>query len=328
MKKILAMLLALTLVLGMSMTVMAEDNSWDNFDGFTKLFTTEGDGATPAAEFSFTVTDPTSYINNEGDEETADTIPTVTVGTAEFAEGENEADVSVSIAINDAPLGIYTYEITETDPNISGVSIADPFYLVVTILRDEDNTKHYVAAMHLGSATGSKDNKIENTYSSGSLTVTKSVSGNMADESEYFPFTVTFTPAEGDTIASSILVYFNGDTTASEAVSSLTEGTGEQYTKDGNTYTFYLKHDESIKFDNVPAGVTYEVSEEAGEYTESATNASGSIEGDKEAAFTNTLEATIDTGISMDSLPYIVIIAAVAVAAVIFFRKKRSSVEE
>ena len=338
MKKLVAMLLVLTMVLGLSMTAMAEDTTYvnkddqdlsgsiDNFEGFTKKFTATNGGTTPAATFSFNVTDPTTYTDNEGNEKSASTIPSVSVTATAFAEGATSETVPVSINVNNAPLGVYTYTITETDPGMAGVTIADPFYLVVTILRDENNGKHYVAAMHLESADGVKKEEIENTYKNGSLQVTKQVSGNMADQAKYFPFTVTFTSEAA--ISSPISVSFNGAAASSPVGTLPTNPAGETYAVSNNTYTFYLKHGESIKFDNVPEGVSYAVTEEAGEYTPAKTGDKGTIEGDKTAEFTNTLTATIDTGISMDSLPYIVIIALVAVAAAAFFMRRRRSGDE
>lgn len=338
MKKLVAMLLVLTMVLGLSMTAMAEDTTYVNkddqdlsgsigvFNGFTKKFTSTYGGTTPAATFSFTVTNPTTYKDNEGTEKDVSTIPTVSVTPTQFAAGDTSKTVPVSIDVNNAPLGVYTYKITETDPGMTGVTIADPFYLVVTILRDENNGKHYVAAMHLESADGVKKEEIENTYKNGSLQVTKQVSGNMADQAKYFPFTVTFTSKAA--ISSPISVSFSGAEASSPVGTLPTDPAGETYAVSNNIYTFYLKHGESIKFDNVPEGVTYAVTEEAGEYTPTQTGDTGTIEGDKTAAFTNTLTATIDTGISMDSLPYIVIIALVAVAAAAFFMRRRRSGDE
>ena len=52
----------------------------------------------------------------------------------------------------------------------------------------------------------------------------------------------------------------------------------------------------------------------------------GTINGpDQTASFTNTKDGQIDTGISLDSLPYILVFAGVAVAAVVMvvFRKRR-----
>jgi hypothetical protein len=139
---------------------------------------------------------------------------------------------------------------------------------------------------------------------------------------------VTFTPVNGTTIASTITVAFNGGD-ATDPSTSISATDGEKYTVSGNTYTFNLKHDETVLFSNVPEGVTYAVTEtDPGEYTQTATADTGTINGDITAKFVNELGADIDTGINMDSVPYYVMIAIVIAAAAVFFMKRRASIEE
>ena len=47
------------------------------------------------------------------------------------------------------------------------------------------------------------------------------------------------------------------------------------------------------------------------------------LEGEMTIEFVNTYEVTIDTGIALDSLPYIVIIGIVVVGAAFLFLRKR-----
>lgn len=94
---------------------------------------------------------------------------------------------------------------------------------------------------------------------------------------------------------------------------------GGQYTDDvtvaDNTATIQVKDGDTVTFSNVPEGVTWAVSE--ADYTgegydaasisaESGTMTAG---GADTSEITNNKAATIDTGINMDSLPYIVMIA-------------------
>ena len=114
--------------------------------------------------------------------------------------------------------------------------------------------------------------------------------------------------------------------------------TGGQYSSDvtvaNNTATIQVKDGDTVTFSNVPEGVTWTVSEadyigegyDAASYSaESGTMTAG---GAATSTITNNKEAEIDTGINMDSLPYIVIIGVVAVAALAFFMKRRGSAEE
>ena len=110
------------------------------------------------------------------------------------------------------------------------------------------------------------------TAAHGNLSVTKTVAGNNGDTSKAFNFTVTL----GDT-------GINGTF-------------GEMTFADG-VATFVLKHGESKTATNLPAGITYTVSEAEADkdgYTTTCANASGSIMKDATvtAAFTNTKDSS------------------------------------
>ena len=111
--------------------------------------------------------------------------------------------------------------------------------------------------------------------------------------------------------------------------------TGGQYeeavTVANNTATIQVKHGDTVTFANVPEGVTWTVAEadyssegyDAADYsTESSTMTAG---GEATCTITNNKSVTVDTGISLDSLPYILIVAVVLSAAVVMFINKRRS---
>ena len=65
--------------------------------------------------------------------------------------------------------------------------------------------------------------------------------------------------------------------------------------------------------------------------TESETSASVTIEDVQPGmviTFTNTKNVIIETGISLDSLPYVLILAGVAAVAVLFLLRRRRSYED
>ena len=106
----------------------------------------------------------------------------------------------------------------------------------------------------------------------GNLSVTKTVAGNNGDTSKAFNFTVTL-----------------GDTGIN--------GTFGEMTFTGGKAMFSLKHGESKTATNLPAGITYTVSEAEADkdgYTTTFANASGSIVKDATvtAAFTNTKDSS------------------------------------
>lgn len=133
------------------------------------------------------------------------------------------------------------------------------------------------------------------------LTITKQVSGNMLSYNDTFGFTVVV----------------NSDETTTE--------------------TFSLKHGE-VKIITVNKGDSVTITEETGTYSTAyqvgeAEAVEGSVAtitvtGDETITFVNTHNIPIDTGILLDTLPYVLILAVVAVGAVVMLRKRRSRYED
>lgn len=131
------------------------------------------------------------------------------------------------------------------------------------------------------------------------LTIQKTVSGNMYDANKAFTFTVTY---------------------------------------GGKTETFNLKKDETGTIPNVPAGATVTVTENPDGYTYSFVSITeGVTKTDQKNGVSFTMPANdvtvvinndktvqIDTGILLDTLPYLLILGVVAVGAVLMFKKRRN----
>ena len=143
-----------------------------------------------------------------------------------------------------------------------------------------------------------------NTRKTGSITVSKVVEGSMGDRQKDFGFTYSYTL--NDTVAGG----------------------------------FTLKHEGTFVLPNLPVGTRVTIAEtdytgDNGGYTTSwvVNEGAESIvglqaeltveEGENKVVFTNHKEATPDTGIVTDSLPYIVILACVvAIGAVVIVRRR------
>ena len=320
MKKLFSALLALALVMSVSTAAFATAPapSYDDVQPVIYKTYQVNNGTAPAQNFTFSF-EGVSYTNGDGDVVEDASIPAIADATIHFdaisATTKNSATLNINA--NDYELGVYKYLVTETAGNTAGVTYSTKqYYLVLTIVRDDNSNKHFVGAFHYESLNGDKEDMgnegFVNTYDSGSLTVEKYIAGNMADMDKKFTFTITFDAGNKTWDASAINV-------------NSTEGT---WSNDHKTYTVKLGHQDSVTFSNLPAGVTYDVSEDKQNYTSSVEytddNKTISADDSDKLTFTNTLTNEIDTGISMDSLPYILMLAAAAVGMVVFFAKKRS----
>lgn len=177
---------------------------------------------------------------------------------------------------------------------------------------------------------------ITNSYTSNraDLTVTKTVTGNMADLEEEFTFQMSIV---GDHDADKI-TYTKGST--SGKLSDLTDN------------KFTLKNGERIVFSGIPKDAVVTVTETGAEdykttvdvsntptaeavalaaETGSGDTKSGSVTIDETAktiAFTNEKEIPVNTGVILDTLPYVLMLIAVGGGVVAFFLRKRHHDDE
>ena len=323
-RKLLSGALALGLAMSMGMTAFAASGSTTYTDAeevvITKIYKAAGvtDGIkSPAASFTVSAGDGEVI---DGEATSAPALGTITA--ASFAEGAATSTGSTGnieiVLPNYDKVGVYQYTLKETPGNLAGVTYDNTvYYLKVTVI-NQDGQKVRVAALHKGSTSGNKEASLENTYTAGALKITKTVDGNLGDKTKYFEFTVKLTGMEASTYADSYDV------------------TGGSYTGNprtiaiGTETTFKLKDGDTIKIANLPAGVRYEVTEtEAEDYTTTKTADTGTIEGSvATAAFTNTKNGEVDTGIRLDSLPYLMMLAIAGAGLVVLVARKRGMRED
>jgi len=348
MKKFLSMILALVLVLSMATVAFADETTTtpdgkveiENSDGtkteysdmktvtLTKVYNETNDGTTsPAETFTFSALTCTGVVD-AGVGVTAANAPVPTIASVDYAAGEAGSDnktKTITITLPDyTGVGIYTYTFTEIDGATAGVTYRSAtIKLVVTVLQDEPTGKVRVAAVHTES-TGAKTGSFDNEYSAGSLSISKEVTGILGDQTKDFTVKVTFTAPEGDTVREAI-TYVDG--TETKTIAAGWTGTHE-------AVEITLKHGEVVTFTNIPYGVTYTVVENdytaeadggydaaAYKFDDSAKTIDSASEG---VLITNNKDGDIDTGITMDTVPYIVLLAVAFVGMIALVAKKRA----
>lgn len=335
MKKFISLLLALLLVMSLGPAAFAKANQDASFDKTYKL--ANPDTTSPAETFTF------KFSNGHVTDAAVGTVaPTISDATVSFAGGEAATDAGltkqVTVALSGITwpsVGIYTYDVTEVQGNTAGVTYSnDTLKMKVTVAYDDQTQTYYTAfvTMSLDDDNGDgqtdvKTGTFTNTYSAGSLSVAKTVTGNMGDRDKYFAITVTLTGEAGKTYAASYTV------TGGSKLENGTDDCTSSTISIGTPKTFYLKHGDTLTIHNLPYGVTYEVTEEnyTGDgYTTTHTFSDNAKEIDSASdtvTITNNKKATVDTGVVLDSLPYVLLLVLSIGGAVLFVLKRRSSRE-
>ena len=315
MKKLFAVLLALLLALSM-VSALAEGVDPRTEFYITKGYTlgNEGIGTAPAETLAFDVVGVSVTDAAEGIA-IGDYLPTV-----DGSPVDGTSSIKVTLPTYES-VGVYTYTITEKEGSTAGVTYTakdTPITLVVTVANGESGFVCYPVVKLGEGAEEEKTTTITNTYTAGELAVKKVVTGELGDKNKDFNVTVTFTAPEGKTVAGAI-TWTDGETAGS---ATFTNGEATAY--------ITLKHDEKVTFTNIPYGVTYTVVEDdyTGEGYDEAeySEFDGEINSAKdEVTITNNKGAEIDTGITTDSMPYIVLMGIVVLAGVAMIAKRRAA---
>lgn len=319
MKKLLSIGLAAMLAFGLATTSFAEEagdvtTPTDGTVTIHKVYKLENAGTKSPAE-TFTLEQVDKGVVKDGEAKTAPDLGTIT--GAKFDDGAatvsgTTGDITVALP-EYTNVGVYEYTLKEVDGKTAGVTYYDKgIKLVVTVVND-NNGKLRIAAVHTESTGETKSDNFPNTYKAGELDVSKTVIGNLGDKNKYFEFKVTLTGENGKTYRDSYAVT-GGSNTANPSTIKIGEET-----------TFLLKHGETIHIENLPYGVTYTVTETAAEgYTTEKTGDTGEINAaDQAAEFTNNKAGSIDTGVVLNNMPYILVLAVLAAGVAVFIIRKR-----
>lgn len=328
MKRIVSLALVMLLILGLN-GAFAETP----VAAIKSTYKIENEGSkSPAETFIYKFTPVKVEENSALTKNDMPEIDDVEVPFDRGAATVNGFDKTVDVALSTIEwpgLGVYYYTVQQEAGTTAGVTYdSSTAYLKVTVAYDEvAKDKYYVAFCTVSLAdanddgiTDIKEDDFENIFKSGELAIKKTVTGNMGDKSKYFDIKVKLT----------------GDPNLTYDASFAVDGGS----KDGNPETislgtetiFGLKDGETITISNLPYGVTYTV-EEADYTTETEgyddPDYDFSDENKKIDSANDTVEITnnkgtvIDTGVIVDNLPYVAMLALVALAAVAMILKKR-----
>lgn len=337
MKKLISLLLALVMILSLSTVAFAvgEDGETQKEPAnivLQKTYSLTNPGTTIPDEI-FTFKFSNGQVKDAAVGVTA--APSINDATVSFSandfvkDGEPVTEATKNVdfglrTINWPSFGVYTYTVKESKGNNAGVGYSEAEYTMkVTVVTDDEG----ILSVESVSFTNPSDEKtgiVNNTYSAGSLAVKKVVTGNLGDKTKEFEVTVTFTAPTGKTVSAPITYVEDGETKTIAA--NWTDGVA--------TAVINLHDQETVTFTNIPYGVTYKVEEDT-KYTTEAEGGYKTADYDFDddnkkidtasdnVTITNEKESTVDTGVVLDTLPYVMILAVAAVCGMALLLKKR-----
>jgi len=338
MKRFLAILLVLSLLL-VPMAVFAEDEgevteppgtedpgtedpvtedpvTEETLATIPKKYTAQNEGAYANATFNFTFTAQT---------ENAPAIPKVSI-SFNHADGEPEikhGEINLgAFESDDVLVGRYMYTVTEEVGTLAGVVYGTRTGTLVVDKEDGGIVKSYLIIGTMGNEDVKYD-AFENTYTGWTLDVTKKVTGNLGDKNKDFTFLITFTLPEGKTIDTANIGFIvNGTTVSTPAGFTFENGQA--------TVEYTVKHGGTIEITNLPDGMGYSVKEKGevegklDDYDVTYKNAEGTMDQNQSVVVTNHKSADVPTGITLDNMPYIILMAVALVGLGAFALRKRA----
>jgi hypothetical protein len=338
---LLTFVVAVTMMAG-SLSVFAVQGDTSKASATVPTLTKEvtlAEGVTmPLTAFEFTAT----LTSNADQVDTPAGAPQSFVTTVSGAQTVGDGNAKTFTGALNVPdtwaVGEYTYEITETAPTQTtgktGWTKIDTAKYYLHVYAKNDNTVLYsitktnaVNAEKVPDAEFKFSNEYEN--NNGELTVSKTV-----DHPEYVPadteyeFTITFTENGSAKVPATITGKI-GEGESAKTV-TVTNGSG----------TFKLKKDESVKFTDLPVGLKYQVVEEEpshASYKETSITVNGTAvdgggrdtgvnkitETANTAAYTNVYDEVTITGVIMNVLPFVMMIAIAGAAAAMYVVSRR-----
>lgn len=325
----------------------------------TKVVTTAAQGVTvPEKTFTFTATlQNASGSTYNGIKAPTSAPQSVTVNIAKTNENRSEQREG-TLDFNLTDIGFYVYRLTENDLGTNAANDLDDEgygwtkdtaeYQVTIFNQNTGSTKYAIQKVNEDGSLGSKvdtadfNNKFTkkgNKPGTESLKITKAVVNPAYAKDQSWKFDLTFTPdpVNDGILKEDVIIGKIGET-------SYTFNKGNDGKYSGSVV---LTKDQTITFANIPAGTTYSLSEsgyegdkptavskengqdvEVADGTQGAaytvkTNAVIGSEGENSVTVTNTYQEVTVTGVFLNNMPFIVMMAAAAAAIFGYVALKR-----
>ena len=341
-KKILSLIIVSALVLTMGISAFAEEGAAPTLVKTLDI----AEGVTvPNATFNFKL-EELSALSGEND-------PVVSTGSSGFTASKaiSATDAAAaggkSIALSDLftnatfpHAGVYAYKLTEEAATFTPATnetltcnTGAAEYTVIVVAGNGDEGKPVVSEILIRTKDGVKtdsaafNNKYEKTNDDKALTVSKTVAGAMGDKKSPFTFALTITKPADSAITTAPVGKIGSN--------SVTLAWGEN--------PIQLKDGETLEVTGVPYGSTYQVVEADTDSTiqnyasyETKVAVNGTEKPGKDTgstllsdttantvAYTNTLNEIPVTGVIINTLPYVLIVAIAAAGFFYMQMKKR-----
>lgn len=345
---------ATTFVAGAMLTALAMPAYATNYDSGTGIVfnktidMTNATGATvPNATYSYEIEAGTYIAAQDGKPEIkagleGTAITQKVAFTSSTTISDNKATAPITVDLSNVQFkdpGIYRYKITESDPTVVGLATSaadDVIYLDVYVVNSGDGVA--VQSYQLTNKTDAptvKDDEANygagkfetdvDEYTTYSLTVTKAVSGDMADKDRDYPFTIDLSCLSNGTNVS-----VNGDQNAKGAEDgalSISRSLNPKSETTNHVVITGVPGDAAYNIaENLSAdeGFTVKVGDTAltnvdGKYTTNGTMSSANAS----VTVTNVKNSVTPTGIIMNVAPYVLLVVVAAAGCFVFLRKRR-----